>query len=128
MYPASDPWPTEPTEPIGATDPIYGRASVPVPASPLREPTAEMPAVRVPEPPVQAPPVSWQKVKKSSRRNLSDGWGFTAAGLIAVFCGLGLWAAAGRGSGTSPWPGLLLVLVSATATFVFARFLGYLVL
>jgi hypothetical protein len=128
MYPPADPWNGEPTEPT----PMYGRASVPVPAVPLREPTAEMPPVLVPDRSRQRPKsvaeVSWQKVKKRSRRNLSDGWGFTAAGLIILFCGWGLWAAAGRGLGTAPWPGLLLVLLVAFGVFVLARSVGYLVL
>ena len=126
MYPPADPW-GEPTEPR----PLYGRASVPVPPAPLREPTAELPPVLVPGPrrrPVRTATVSWQKVKKASRRNLSDGWGFTAAGLIVVFCGWGVWAAAGRGTGTSPWPGLVLALLVTAFIFILARFLGFLVL
>jgi hypothetical protein len=121
MYPPADPW-GEPTEPM------YGRASVPVPTTPLREPTAELPPVLARGPGRRSPQVSWQKVKKTSRRNVSDGWGFTAAGLILMFVGWGIWAAAGRGSGASPWPGLLLSLVAAAAVFVVFRFLGYLVL
>jgi hypothetical protein len=124
MYPPADPW-SEPTEP----NPLYGRASVPVPPSPLREPTAEMPPVlRRAEAIRRGPVVSWQKVTKSSRRQASDGWGLTAAGLIVIFIGWGAWAAAGRGSGTSPWPGLLLAVVAAGAIFVLARLVGYLVL
>jgi eukaryotic-like serine/threonine-protein kinase len=122
MHPPADPW-SEPTEP----NPLYGRASVPVP--PLREPTTEMPPImRRVEAIRRGPDVSWQKVKKTSRRQLADGWGFTAAGLIMIFVGWGVWAAAGRGAGPSPWPGLLLALAAAGAIFVLARFLGFLVL
>jgi hypothetical protein len=124
MYPPADPW-SEPTEP----NPMYGRASVPVPTAPLREPTAELPPVlRRAEAIRRGPVVSWQKVTKTSRRQVSDGWGFTAAGLIIIFVGWGVWAAAGRGSGPSPWPGLLLAIAAGGAIFVLARLLGYLVL
>jgi hypothetical protein len=62
------------------------------------------------------------------RRRLSDGWGFTAAGLIVAFCGWGLWAAAGRASGQASLPGLAFMLAVAAIVFVVARYLGYVVL
>jgi hypothetical protein len=105
---------------------MYGRASVPVP-QPLREPTAEYPALD----PRRAigsrasRPVSWQRSSRASLRSLSDGWGFTAAGLIVTFSGWGLWAAAGRGTGLQPLPGLILTLLVGTGVFVLSRLLGY---
>jgi hypothetical protein len=105
---------------------MYGRA--PVPGPPLHEPTAEMPPVRAPRRPRPLPDVSWARPSRPSRRSLSDGWGFTAAGAIAMFCGWGLWAAAGRGSLSAPIVGLVLVLVVAAGVFALVRFLGYLVL
>ena len=52
----------------------------------------------------------------------------TPSVLIVVFCGWGVWAAAGRGTGTSPWPGLVLALLVTSFIFILARFLGYVVL
>jgi hypothetical protein len=123
MYPPADPW-SEPTEP----NPSYSRASVPVPP-PVREPTAELPAIlRRVEAIRHGPVVSWQKVKRPSRRRLADGWGFTATGLIVIFIGWGIWAAAGRGAGPNPWPGVLLALGTAVAIFALLRILSFIVL
>lgn len=80
------------------------------------------------EPPRRSVPVSWEKVKSPSRRKLSDGWGFTAAGLIMIVSGWGVWAAANRGTDESTWPGILLALVLAAFIFVVARVTGYFVL
>jgi len=73
-------------------------------------------------------PVSWERTKNDTRRRLSDGWGFSAAGLLIAFCGWGLWAAAGRGTGKSPMPALILMLAVAVLVFVVARFVGYVVI
>jgi hypothetical protein len=134
MYPPADPWgvPDEPVPPLPPRSPFdrpqYGRASVPVPV--LREPTAEMPTV----PPRAAgrshpvSPVSWQRSSRASLRSLADGWGFTATGLLAMFCGWGLWAAAGRGTIAAPLFGMVLVLLVAAGVFAISRLLGFVVL
>jgi hypothetical protein len=142
MYPPADPWgvpedptPTPPLPPRTTSGaPMYGRASVPVPPVPLREPTAEMPTVLPrsrlggPSRGRQAPPVSWQRSSRASLRSLADGWGFTATGLLAVFCGWGVWAAAGRGTIAAPLVGLVLVLLVGAGVFVVCRLLGFLLL
>ena len=151
MYPPADPW-GAPEDPIadgrnfvGATGsppplvprheddiPRYGRASVPVPPLPLREPTAEMPSLT--RRPVvghgnrSGAPVSWQRTSKPSLRSRADGWGFTATGLLAVFCGWGVWAAAGRGTIGTPLFGLTLVVLVGAGVFVTSRLLGFVVL
>jgi eukaryotic-like serine/threonine-protein kinase len=121
----ADPW-GSPAEPTSPQPWMYGRAPVPTP--PLREPTTEFPPVSPPRFPRKVPDVSWARPSNAARRSLSDGWGFTAAGAIAVFCGWGVWAAAGRGSLSSPAFGLLLVLLVGGGVFGLARFFGYLVL
>lgn len=134
MYPPADPWgepndPVPPPLPPRSRTPMYGRASVPVPTAPLRDPTAEWPSVE-PLPPARrrsTPSVSWQRASRASLRSLSDGWGFTAAGLLVAFCGWGLWAAAGRGTGLSPLPGLVFMLAVGAGVFILSRFLGLLV-
>jgi hypothetical protein len=128
MYPPADPWatPDEPTPALPPAIPRYGRAAVPVPKAPLREPTADMP-ILVPKRQITVP-VSWYKTSRASRRSLSDGWGLTATGLLALFCGWGLWAASGRGIVAAPLVGLGLVLVVGVGVFVLCRFVGYLVL
>jgi len=78
--------------------------------------------------PAQDPRCVLGPPEHAARRSLSDGWGFTAAGAIAVFCGWGVWAAAGRGSLSAPAFGLVLVLLVAAGVFGLSRFLGYLVL
>ena len=126
MHPPTDPWdpPGEPTAPR-----MYGRA--PVPTSPaIREPTAEMPPFDLP--PERAGtrpgrPVSWQRTSRPALRSLADGWGFTAAGLVAGFCGWGFWAAAGRGTISAPYLGLLFMLFVAAGVFALSRLLGYIV-
>jgi hypothetical protein len=83
--------------------------------------------VRAPKRPVVVP-VSWYHASRASRRSLSDGWGFTATGLVVLFCGWGLWAAAGRGTVAAPLVGLGLVLVVSVGVFALSRFVGFLVL
>jgi hypothetical protein len=132
--PPVDPW-GSPIDPVSPS-PSYSRGSVPVPPAapprPFREPTRELPTL--PEPTRRAPRIetpralSWERVKNTQRRRLSDGWGFTAAGLLVAFCGWGLWAAAGRGSGQSSLPGLFVMLTVATIVFVISRYLGFVVL
>lgn len=119
MYPPADPWGDRTEE-----NPLYGRASVPVPPT-LREHTAELP-LAFPEPPTAKPvKVSWERVKNANRRRLYDGWGFTAAGLIVIVSGWVIWAAGSRGTGTSIWPGFVLALFVAAVIFVAARRAGY---
>jgi hypothetical protein len=97
-----------------------------VPPRPFREPTRELPVVTPKPAPVRT--LSWQRTKNTQRRRLSDGWGFTAAGLLVAFCGWGLWAAAGRAEGQASLPGLLFMLAVAAVVFVVSRYLGFLVL
>jgi hypothetical protein len=109
---------------------MHGRATVP---GPLREPTRELPPVLVPTArgwrrSPHPTSLSYERVKNATRRELADGWGFTAAGLFMIFIGWGIWAAALRGSGVPVWPGVLLSLCAGAAIFVFARFLGYVLL
>ena len=95
---------------------MYGRAPVP----PLREPTAELPELAArPEARASRPAaqVSWQRSSRASLRSLSDGWGFTAAGLIVAFSGWGIWAAAGLGTGLRPFPGLIFMLIVGAGVF-----------
>jgi hypothetical protein len=139
--PPADPWgsPIDPVSPsapyarpyqppVTPTAPVFGRASAPVPAPALREPTAEMPAVlRTGSKVTRSREVSWERTKNESMRRLADGWGFTATGLIIAFCGWGLWAAAGRGSGQSSLPGLIFILVVGFIVFVVSRSFGYIV-
>jgi drug/metabolite transporter (DMT)-like permease len=73
-------------------------------------------------------PVSWQRTSRASLRSLSDGWGFTATGVIVAFCGWGLWAAAARGILAAPLTGLVFTLVVAAGLFGLTRLLGLLVL
>jgi hypothetical protein len=137
LNPPADPWgddgpPAYPTAPPTVPNvpppppPMYGRASVRPP--PLREPTAELPALvarsgaRAGRPAAQ---VSWRRTSRASLRSLSDGWGFTAAGLIVAFSGWGIWAAAGRGTGLRPLPGLVFVLLVGAGVFSLARLVGY---
>lgn len=120
MYQPADPWgdPTEPT-------PLYGRAPVPVPPA-LRDPTAELPLAYDQSPPAPKPvKVSWERVKNANRRRLSDGWGFTAAGLIVISSGWVVWAAGSKGTGTAIWPGFALALIVGALIFVAARMAGY---
>jgi hypothetical protein len=121
MYPPpADPWEDQ--------QPMYGRASVPVPSQPLREPTAELPMLHAPASSRPVPKVSWHRPGNAARRSLSDGWGFTATGLLIAFCGWGVWAAAGRGTVRAPLVGLGVVLVVAAMVFALSRVLGFIVL
>ena len=127
--PPADPW-GSPIDPV-SPPPAYNRASAPVPPAvpprAFREPTRELPVVQG-RPAQPDRTLSWQRTKNTTRRRLSDGWGFTAAGLFAAFIGWGLWAAAGRGTGQNPFPGLLFMLVVAAIVFCVARYFGYVVL
>jgi hypothetical protein len=128
MHPPADPWDPTPPQP---RPPTYARASAPVPTPPpLREPTTEMPPILPVSPPAgrSSRPVSWQRVSRPSLRSLSDGWGFTATGLLVAFCGWGFWAAAGRGTINAPYFGLLFMLVVGLGVFALTRFLGLIVL
>jgi hypothetical protein len=69
--------------------------------------------------------ISWRRSSRASLRSLSDGWGFTAAGLMVAFSGWGIWAAAGRGTGLQPLPGLIFMLVVGAGVFALARLVGY---
>ncbi len=137
MHPPVDPWgsPTEPTSPL----PMYGRAAVPPAAEQTEfEPMprrrwravdfrelgrramsgrAERDRLDRPRPPM--PHVSWQRSGVASRRMLFDGWGFTATGLVVLFCGWGVWAAAG-GAGRAVPPLIDLLVVVAVGAIVFA--------
>jgi uncharacterized membrane protein len=106
---------------------MYGRASVPVPP-PLHDPTAELPAVERTPPAGRPVRVSWEKVKNPTRRTLSDGWGFTAAGLIVIVSGWVVWASGARGTGKPIWPGFLLALFVAGLLFATSRAMSYVVL
>jgi hypothetical protein len=124
MHPPADPWdtPGEPTVPR-----MYGRAPIPTPP---REPTAEMPPFE-PAPERAGRPVrvvSWERASRPALRSLADGWGLTATGLVAGFCGWGFWAAAGRGTISAPYLGLLFMLIVAAGIFALSRFFGYIVL
>lgn len=106
--------------------PVYGRAAVPVPARTeraLRGSTAELPVVRV-----RPPAVSWYRPSRASLRSLSDGWGFTATGLLIAFCGWGVWAAAGRGAIAAPLVGFGIVCAVAAGVFALCRVLGRVIL
>jgi hypothetical protein len=110
--------PLEPTREERAV-PMYGRAPVPQkPQAALYERTAEQPIVPRRYGQVR---VSWHRPSRASLRQLSDGWGFTALGLLITFCGWGTWAAAG---GHLPLLGLLIVLAVAMGVFVICRLLG----
>ena len=148
MHPPVDPWgaPIEPTSPQPPS--MYGRAAVPEPGwqrPTTEEPTvtAAAPAARrrrglvdtrelgrrvmsgragrerpaAPRAPM--PHVSWQRAGLASRRKLFDGWGLSAAGLLILFCGWGVWAAAGR-TNTSIPPVFSLLFVIAVGGIVFA--------
>ncbi len=85
---------------------------------------AESPRRSVPPP----KKVSWQRTSSASRRSLSDGWGFTATGLIVAFCGWGIWAAAAPSSVRTPIIGLVIMLLVAAGLFALTRFLGFIVI
>jgi hypothetical protein len=61
-------------------------------------------------------------------RSLADGWGFSATGLLVLFCGWGLWAAASRGAMAAPLIGFGLVVAVGVGVFVLSRLLGRMVL
>lgn len=140
LEPEPDPTQIEPSSPT----PMYGRAAVP---PNWQRFTAEQPElartarrrreradtrelgrrllsgradrVRSDAPRTPMPHVSWQRVTLASRRTMFDGWGFTAAGLLVLFCGWGVWAAS-DGSGTSIPPVVSLLFVIAVGVLIFA--------
>jgi len=123
--PPADPW-SEPTEP----NPMYGRASVPVPPSPLREPTAELPPILAPR---RGDPARAGGVLAEGEEVLPPA-GVGRMGLHRGRPDPHLHRL-GRLGGRRAWlghvargPGLLLALVAAAGIFVLARLLGYLVL
>src|SRR5262245_10513698 len=112
MYPPADPWRAhdepqadEPTL-TQPTVPVFDRGKVPA----VRRPTSELPLVERPRPVAGPPKVSWQRTSRASLRKLSDGWGFTAFGVLVLICGWGVWAAAGGQAVVHPLVDLLLVL------------------
>ena len=148
MHPPVDPWgsPIEPTEPVepSSPPPWNGRATVPPAAPPTWwQPTNEQPLAESrspreaidfreigrramsgraerdrPAPRSPMPNVSWQRAGAASRRTMFDGWGFTATGLLILFCGWGVWAAAGGGAASVP-PIVSLLFVVAVGAIVF---------
>jgi hypothetical protein len=144
MHTPVDPWgaPIEPDQPPPPL--MYGRASVP--PAPVWHPTSELPEVgpaprrreridpreigrramsgkadreRVDGPKPPMPNVSWIRSRPASRRMLFDGWGFTAAGLLVLFCGWGVWAVAGGNASSVP-PVVSLLFVIGVGAIVFA--------
>lgn len=113
--------------------PVYGRAAVPVPSVPQLDSTDELPVVpaargdRRSTAPAQ-PPVSWRRPSRASLRSLADGWGFSATGLLVLFCGWGIWAAAGRGTIAAPLVSFGIVVAVAVGVFVLSRLIGRIVL
>jgi hypothetical protein len=157
MHPPVDPWgaPIDPAGDESEPSSIYGRASVPKPA--WSQATNDLPelrrgrrhrrepvdtralgrrvmsgqAERDPRPTPQAamPKVSWQRAGLASRRTLFDGWGFTFAGLLILFCGWGVWAASGAsGTAIPPIVSLLFVVVVGAIVFTVLRLTSRLVI
>ena len=59
---------------------------------------------------------------------MSDGWGFTAFGLLVLICGWGVWAAAGGRALIAPLVDLGLVVLVAAVLFMVLRVAGRYVL
>jgi hypothetical protein len=75
------------------------------------------------------PKVSWQRAGLASRRKLFDGWGFTFAGLLVLFCGWGVWAASGAsGAAIPPIVSLLFVIVVGGLVFALLRLISRIVI
>jgi hypothetical protein len=75
------------------------------------------------------PHVSWQRSGLASRRKLFDGWGFSAAGLLILFCGWGVWAAASPTNSDIPRVfNLLFVIAVGGIVFAALRFLSRVVI
>jgi hypothetical protein len=122
LFPTS-PLPVDQTRPEPL--PVFGRAAVPH-HSALRDQTDELPVVVLPRPaPVLR--VSWQRPSRASVRQLVDGWGLSALGLLVAFCGWGTWAVAGRGTLVAPIIGFLIVVVTGGGVFLTCRLVGGLV-
>jgi hypothetical protein len=157
MHPPVDPWgaPIDPAADETESSSIYGRASVPKPT--WSQATNDLPelrrgrrrrpepvdtralgrramsgqADRDPRPTPQAPMprVSWQRAGLASRRKLFDGWGFTFAGLLILFCGWGVWAASGAsGASIPPIVSLLFVVFAGAIVFAVLRLISRLVI
>ncbi len=151
MHPPVDPW-GSPNDPTAPQPPRYDRAAVPVPPRPRDPNTAEFWVLdpTLPQPPRAGrgsrrrvlagpvapghhadrpiPAVSWQKASTAARRTLFDGWGFTATGMIVLFCGWGLWAVARTGGGVPAIFGLLITVAVAAMVFAALRLLSQVVL
>ena len=122
MGPGGGTRPEEPGGPFAA-----GRASVPKTArDPLRISTDELPLVRPtrPEPQIL---VSWHRPSRERLRNMSDGWGLSATGLLLAFMGWGVWAAAGRAYLSTPLLWFGIVCGVGLGVFVVCRLLGRIV-
>ncbi len=150
-----EPMPLDPQDPYEPPAPplMYGRASVPPPAvyhdtseypevdaAPRRRPPVDAreigrramsgkPARERAEPRAPMPNVSWQRSSPASRRTMFDGWGFTFAGLVILFCGWGIWAASGGNASTvPPVVSLLFVIVVGAVVFTALRLASRVVL
>lgn len=129
---AGPPGGPRPVDPTQVDDPppagyASGRARVPKPAKEaLRRPTTEMPPVeptRRSDPPVL---VSWHRPSRERMRALSDGWGFSATGLLFAFIGWGIWAASIRAEEPTRAPLLWFGIICGVAVgvFVVCRLIG----
>jgi hypothetical protein len=66
--------------------------------------------------------VSWQRSGSAALRTVFDGWGFTAFGLITLFCGWGIWAASGGNAGSVPaYVGFVLAVAVGAGVFALLR-------
>jgi hypothetical protein len=72
--------------------------------------------------------VSWRRPSRAPLRSLADGWGFSATGLLVLFCGWGVWAASGRGTIAAPVVSFVLVVAVAVGVFTLSRLIGRFVL
>jgi hypothetical protein len=112
--------------------PVFGRAAVPVP--PARPDTTDelpvVPAVYADRAPAvrPQPKISWRRPSRPWLRSLSDGWGFSGTGLLVLFCGWGIWAAAGRGQIAAPLVGLGIVVAVGVGVFALSRVIGRILL
>jgi hypothetical protein len=110
--------------PAPAAPPVFARASAPVGRSgPLRQPTAELPAVRPRTAPERVPGL--RQPLRPSLRQLTFGWPMSVTGLFVAFIGWGVWAASVRGATRlAPILDFVIVLVVAVGLFAVSRLLG----
>src|SRR5262245_60143876 len=105
--------------------PVFGRAAVPVPSVPQPDSTDELPVVPAAYlgrwTVTTRSQISWRRPSRASLRSLSDGWGFSATGLLVLFCGWGIWAAAGRGTVAAPLVGFGIVVAVSVGVFALSR-------